>query len=181
MSYEYKDGIETERLITRFLTLEDAEVWKNFFEDKEAIKYLNLQGVVDPVQLAKNWMERTQWRYSVNKLGFQAVLLKETKELIGICGLLLQDVNGEKMVEIGYHFMRKHWGKGYATEIAAAFKNYAFNTNLTDKVVSLINIHNTPSQRVAERNDMTRGKQIWWFEQDIYVYEVKASTIAPNV
>jgi ribosomal-protein-alanine N-acetyltransferase len=171
--FSYSDGITTKRLVTRFLTTADVEPWKEFLTDKEAMRYINTQGVTDVNQLAKNWIDKQLWRYSVNKMGFQAILRKDTKELVGICGLLVQDVNEEEMIEIGYHFLRRYWGNCYATEAAIAFKNYAFENNITDKVISLINIHNVPSQKVATRNGMKREKQIWWFDQDIYVYGVK--------
>lgn len=52
--------------------------------------------------------------------------------------------------EIGWHFHPDHWGKGYATEAAAAVLAYAFN-NGVPKVVAVTNPANTASQRVCTR------------------------------
>ncbi|KSU76621.1 Protein N-acetyltransferase, RimJ/RimL family [Pseudarthrobacter enclensis] len=52
--------------------------------------------------------------------------------------------------EIGWHFHPDHWGKGYATEAAAAVLAYAFN-NGAPKVVAVTNPANTASQRVCTR------------------------------
>lgn len=93
-----------------------------------------------------------------------AVILKETDEMIGQCGLTIQiieDVNTiepkqtESVLEIGYLFQEKFWHQGYATEAANACKEYAFNTLNATKVFSIIRDTNIASQNVALRIGMT--------------------------
>jgi RimJ/RimL family protein N-acetyltransferase len=144
-----------------------------FFEDKEAVRFIPDYGVTDSKQRAKNWIEKQLKRYEEKRGGLQALFHKETNEFIGQCGLLIQEVDGPLVIEIGYHIFKKHWGQGYATEAAIAFKNYAFENNITSRLVSLINIENYASQRVAEKNGMTIEKQTRFLEQDIYIYSIK--------
>lgn len=53
-------------------------------------------------------------RYRTNGFGLWVVLLKATGKMIGQCGLTWQNVSGERGLEIGYLFQRKHWKNGYA-------------------------------------------------------------------
>jgi len=89
-----------------------------------------------------------------------AAVLKGSGEVIGDCGIAKQVVEGETMLEVGYHFRREHWGHGYATEAARACMDYAFGTLGAAKVVSLILAENMPSRRVAERNGMKVERQV---------------------
>ena len=61
---------------------------------------------------------------------------------------------GEKVLEIGSLFNRRHGGKGYAMEAAKSTKEYAFSTLGAKEVCSIIRDTNTPSMRVAIRNGM---------------------------
>src|SRR5439155_11641904 len=53
--------------------------------------------------------------------------------------------------ELGWSLMRAHWGFGYATEAAAAIRDWAYECRSIDLLVSLISPDNVRSQRVAER------------------------------
>jgi RimJ/RimL family protein N-acetyltransferase len=63
-------------------------------------------------------------------------------------------------MESGYLFVRRIWGNGYATEAALAFKNYGFEKMQLRKMVSLIDVKNIPSTKVAERVGMKVKKTI---------------------
>ena len=63
------------------------------------------------------------------------------------------DRRGE-VPEIGYLLRKDCWHRGYATEAAAACRDYAFETLGFDRVWSIIRENNLPSQRVARRLGM---------------------------
>ena len=65
-------------------------------------------------------------RYRDNGFGLWAVCLKDTRDMIGDCGLTLQNIEGEMLPEIGYHIRADHQRKGYAKEAAAAVRDWAF-------------------------------------------------------
>ena len=75
--------------------------------------------------------------------------------------------------EVGYHFQRKHWGRGYATEAARGCMKMTFERYGAGKVISLIRPENTPSRRVAERNGMTVERQIMRAGLPHLVYAMK--------
>jgi RimJ/RimL family protein N-acetyltransferase len=170
--YKYQDNLETNRLVTRFLTPEDQLIWADFFNDNEAVAFLPTFGLTSNIDRAKHWIERQLYRYNENKFGLQALIDKETKEFIGQCGLIKQEVDGKAEIEVGYHLLKKYWGNGYATEAAKVFMDYAFQNNLTNSIISIIDIRNIRSQRVADKNGLTREKQTKWSEIDVYIYRI---------
>ncbi|MCK6641346.1 MAG: GNAT family N-acetyltransferase, partial [Bacteroidia bacterium] len=82
----YRDGIETERLVTRFLKAEDAGIWKAFLENKEATELFPPAFRNNPEEQAVTWIERQQTRYKENRYGLQALIDKKTGTFIGQCG-----------------------------------------------------------------------------------------------
>ncbi|MBR6790893.1 MAG: GNAT family N-acetyltransferase, partial [Oscillospiraceae bacterium] len=103
----------------------------------------------------QTWLDRQLTRYEQYGFGLWAVVLKETGEMIGQCGLTIQPWKDEEVLEVGYLFNRAYWHNGYAAEAAVACRNYAFEVLGADEVCSIIRDTNGPSQRVALRNGMT--------------------------
>ncbi|GHU43782.1 acetyltransferase [Clostridia bacterium] len=101
------------------------------------------------------WLDKQFTRYKTDGFGLWAVILKETSEMIGQCGLTKQDVDGKHVIEIGYLFQRMFWHKGYAVEAAIGCKKYAFETLKLNEVYSIIRDTNFTSMNVAIRNGMT--------------------------
>lgn len=104
----------------------------------------------------QEWLDRQIARYRKWGFGLWAVILKETDELIGQCGLTMQPWKNEEVLEIGYLFNRQYWHKGYASESAIACKKYAFKRLDAAEVCSIIRDTNTTSRNVARRNGMIK-------------------------
>ena len=150
----YADQLESSRLVTRFITANDAITWLEYCGDPIATKYTALPGM-SPAEMAEFVIQRTLNRYSDKRLGLQALIDKQTGAFIGKCGLLRQErVGGVTEIEIRYHLLRKYWGQGYATEAAQMFRDYGFNNHFSDSIVSIIHPENEPSKNVAIRNGM---------------------------
>ena len=143
--------IETERLKIRRLTIDDLENLKLTLQDPDAM--YAYEGAFTEEE-TKAWLNRQLDRYKEYGLGLWAVEDKVTSEFLGQCGLTYQPWKDEKVLEIGYLFPVKNWGKGYAIEAARAVKDYAFNTLKAKDVCSIIRATNTASMRVAVRNEM---------------------------
>ena len=105
------------------------------------------------------WIERNVDRYARFGFGLWAVVLAESGELVGDCGLTPQRVDGVDEVEIGWHLNRRHWHRGYATEAAVACRDHAFGPLGLDRIISIILPENTPSQAVARRIGMEVEKE----------------------
>lgn len=152
--YRYNDGLETQRLITRFLTHADAPAWEAFLSDPIAGRFSPDNKNVPVAERAAKWIDFCLKRYHEQRYGLQALIEKETGIFVGQCGLILQEVGGVHEIEIGYHLFPQYWGKGYATEAARAFRDYGFENNIAPSIISLIHPDNTPSKQVALRNGM---------------------------
>ena len=100
------------------------------------------------------------------------MVLKSTEEMIGDCGLVEQEVEGDKQLEIGYHVRRDLWGKGFATEAARACRDYGFTKLNASQLVSLIREENHPSRRVAEKTGLTVWKETMWHGWPHLVYSI---------
>jgi RimJ/RimL family protein N-acetyltransferase len=71
------------------------------------------------------------------------------------------NIDGGRVLEIGYLFNRAFWHNGYATEAAAACKRYAFDVLGFDEVFSIVRDNNFASMNVAIRNGMlVRGRYV---------------------
>jgi ribosomal-protein-alanine N-acetyltransferase len=172
-TYIYQDNLESERLLTRKLAMDDIKMWAEFFKDQEAIEFLPNTGFSSTDVHAKHWVEKQLNRYADNQFGLQVLIDKKTKQIIGQCGLLKQSVDEQAEIEVGYHIFKKHWGQGYAPEAAKLFIDYAFHNDLTNSVTSIINIKNVKSQRVADKNGLTKEKQTVWSGLDVFIYRIK--------
>jgi len=143
--------LETERLYLRELTQADYPALCKILQD-EAVMYAYEHAFSDDE--VQNWLNRQLERYAQYGFGLWAVVLKASDEMIGQCGLSMQDYKDGQILEVGYLFQKDHWHKGYATEAAIACKEYAFNKLDAPEVFSIIRDTNIASQNVAKRNGM---------------------------
>ena len=151
--------LETDRLYLRELTQNDFNSLCKILQDRDVMYAWEHAFTDEEVQA---WLNNQLRRYNEDGFGLWAVVLKDTDEIIGQCGLTIQKINENnniknggvtEVVEVGYLFQKAYWHNGYATEAATATKRYAFN-NKINRVYSIIRDTNIPSQRVAERNGM---------------------------
>ena len=145
--------LETERLLLREMNADDFGALCRIMQDEKTM--YAYEGAFGE-QEVRDWLDRQLSRYREFGFGLWAVVLKETGEMIGQCGLTIQPWKNDEVLEIGYLFQRKFWHNGYATEAAIACKKYAFEVLKAGEVCSIIRNTNLPSQRVAERNGMTK-------------------------
>ena len=145
--------IETERLILREWRQEDIAPAIAFMADADVTRYT----VGAPQSPIDAWRGLTAivGHWYVRGYGFWAVERKEDHKLVGRVGVW--NPEGWPGMEVGWTLGRQFWGKGYATEAARASMDYAFTTQPIDKLLSVIHVDNTPSQKVAERLGETRG------------------------
>ena len=149
--------VETARLLLRPLTPGDVDAIFAIIGDPIAMRHYARSFTHED---AREWIERNLRRYENDGHGIMAAVLKSSGELLGDCGIARQTVEGETMLEAGYHLRRDHWGNGYATEAARACIASAFRDLGADKIVALIRPENVASRRVAERNEMRPERQV---------------------
>lgn len=144
--------IETGRLQLKEMTLSDMEALTVMLQD-ENVMYAYNGAFNDEETLA--WMQKQLQRYKEYGFGLWGVFLKDTGEMIGQCGITMQEYKKSQIPEIGYLLAHKYWHKGYATEAATACREYGFDVLHFDVLYSIIRDSNVASQNVALRNGMT--------------------------
>jgi len=162
--------ISAQRLRFRKLLLDDAAVWEEFLTDPEAVKLFPPFGEVKGYAI--QWIEKQVIRYERDGSGLFALIEKNSNQFVGQCGLMIQEVSGVNEVEIGYHLLPRFWKNGFASEAAIACKNFAFENNLFDSLISIIDVRNAASMKVAERNGMRREKQMIWRDLNVFIYRI---------
>jgi len=165
--------LETPRLLLRELVPDDAEAIARIICDRQTMRYYPAPFTRAD---ADEWVARNQRRYQANGHGLWAVVLKASAEVIGDCGVVLQQVEQQELPEVGYHFRRDMWGQGLATEAARACFDWGFHHLPTEFLISLIRPENAPSRGVAERNGLTVWKQVMrqGFVHDVFRIDRKA-------
>lgn len=161
--------IETNRLILRYMNMEDFDSLKEIISDQVNMKYY-LKPYDDKGVL--RWINWNLENYKTYGFGLFAVILKETGKMIGDCGVTMQIINRKIRPEIGYHFRLDCHNKGYATEAAIAVKKYIFNNTTFKELYTYTTKENLPSRRVAEKNGMTLVEEYEDENESLVVYKI---------
>ena len=143
--------LQTERLLLREMTQEDFPALCCILQDEQTM--YAYEGAFSDSE-AQVWLDRQLERYRQLGFGLWAVILKQTGEMIGQCGLTMQPWKGQERLEIGYLFNRSYWHCGYATEAARAVLHDAFGRLGLPRVYSFTAAVNLRSERVMRRLGM---------------------------
>lgn len=168
----YLHGRETTRLRFRTLQKSDIITWEKFFENNPNIEFLGLDLSLDIKEQSKDWIERQLSRYEEHSYGHHALIDKETGEFIGQCGLLKQQIEEIKEIEIGYHILPGHWGKGYATEAAMKVRDYAIENKVCKSLISIIDNRNIKSQKVAKKIGMKADRRMHLYGLEVILFRM---------
>jgi [ribosomal protein S5]-alanine N-acetyltransferase len=164
--------LETARLQLRELEQADFEPLYGMLSDPLVMRYYPS---TRDRQATQEWIDWMQERYAQIGYGLWATVLRSSGEFVGQCGLLLQRVDEQDEVEVGYLLRSQYWHQGYATEAGRACRDYAFRELGCAHVISLIRPMNMPSRAVAERNGMSIWKTTSFRGLEALVYRVDAS------
>ena len=170
--------LETPRLQLREMSFADMHSLAVILQD-ERVMYAYNGAFSEAETLA--WMQKQLRRYRDFGFGLWAVLKRDTGEMIGQCGITMQEYRNTQVPEIGYLFAYKHWHQGYATEAAEACCQYAFDHLQTDEVYAIIRDNNQASINVALRLGMqpklTFIKHYYGFEMRHIAFSLKNKRI----
>jgi RimJ/RimL family protein N-acetyltransferase len=159
------EPLETERLILRALSPQDAEFILALLNDPSYIHNIG-DRKVRTVEGARTYIRKGPMAsYTNNGFGLRLVELKETHEPIGICGLIKRETLDD--VDIGYAFLPRFWSKGYATESAMAVKVFARDILGLKRMVGITDPENMGSIHVLEKLGMKFEKMVKLSADDI--------------
>jgi len=147
--------IETKRLLLRRWRDSDIEPFAALNADQIAMRFMPGTMTADETRAM---VGRIHEHFDAHGFGLWAVEVPGVAPFIGFVGLQRPtfDAHFTPCVEIGWRLAPAHWGKGYATEAAAAALRYGFEHLNLDQIVSFTVAANNPSWSVMERIGMTR-------------------------
>jgi RimJ/RimL family protein N-acetyltransferase len=141
--------IETERLILRKLSTDNAEFILDLLNQPSFIHYIGDRGVKTLEDARQYILKGAVASYERFGFGLYLTLLKESEIPIGICGLVKRDAL--KNADIGFAFLPQYWSKGFAFESASAVLAYARNTLGIKRILGITSPDNQGSIRVLEK------------------------------
>ena len=139
--------LETQRLVLRRLTEADIPFMLRMFDDDAVRKHLGGRPPRDEHSMLKMVRRRHDKKW--------AVTLRDTGEYLGEVhiGKVVENTIGE----IGYLFLREHWGKGYAREAVAAMMGHAFETLKLKRLWATVDDGNERSKKLLEKSEFKRA------------------------
>lgn len=170
------DSLVTERLSLRRLTRDDLDLLDRLNSDPQVMRYLG--GPMDRARSEAMLNDRILAYYVRHPgLGIWATLERTSGSCIGIH--VLNHIQGESFIQVGFVLFPQYWGRGYATEMAIALLRYGYTELGLPLIVAITDLPNTESQRVLVKAGLRRKGErtlahpvyaaqgpLAWFERD---------------
>lgn len=157
---------ETSRLLLREFSLDDAPYLFKLNADEEVLKYTGdvpFKNIAEARLFVKNYRQ-----YQLYKRGRWAVILKGHNQFLGWTGLKYHP--DKNYTEVGYRFLKHHWGNGYATEATKASFAYGFKKLQLKVIYAHVHQHNYASIRVIEKCGMNFVKKFMYNNMPALLY-----------
>ena len=140
--------LETDRLILRRLSLEDAEFILRLLNEPSWLQFIGDKGVRSLEDARSYILQGPLEMYSRLGFGLYLVELRNEGLPIGMCGLIKRDSLPD--VDIGFAFLPAYWAKGYAYEAASAVMAHGKELGL-NRIVAITSPDNDSSARLLEK------------------------------
>jgi RimJ/RimL family protein N-acetyltransferase len=147
---------ESARLQFREMTPDDLDDMAALLGDPEVMIYYPAPRTRAE---ARQWIDWNRGLYHSRGHGLWIISVTASGEFAGDCGLTPQLIDGREELEVGYHVRTALQGQGYATEAAAACRDFARDVLGARRLTAIIHPDNRPSQRVAEKIGLTPEKR----------------------
>lgn len=161
--------LETPRLLLRNKVPEDARFLLELNSDPEVTRYTG-DGAFNNLEEAEDIVRYVISQYDRYGYGRWLVILKETGEPLGWCGLKYHADSGD--TDLGYRFMKQHWGKGYATEAGKACLDYGFGALGLKRIIGRSDQANLASVHVLKKLGMTFWGEDYLHDSPAYIYHI---------
>jgi RimJ/RimL family protein N-acetyltransferase len=167
---------ETERLVVRDLTEDDAEALYDMHRRDEVMRWLDRTlstGVADELARLARWEAERR-----NGLGWFGIVERATGSLVGV--QVLRPFTDLPYIDLGWRLNPDHWGRGYATESARGAIAYGFSTLGLDEIAAVTLPHNVRSRAVMERLGMTFAGDVVHADLPHVLYLLRAGLVGPD-
>jgi len=150
--------LETERLLLRRISVDDAAFMLELLNEPSFVRFIGDRGV-QTIDDARDYvLKGPVASYETFGFGLYLTVPKEDGVPIGICGLVKRDSLPD--VDVGFAFLPRFWGKGYASESAAAVIAYGRRAFGLPRVAGVVRPDNLGSIRVLETLGLTFERMV---------------------
>ena len=150
--------LKTERLNLTEFKANDAPFFYELVNDPAFIEFIGDRNVKSVSDAEKYLLEKVIPSYEKNGFGFYLVSTNENNVPIGMSGII--DRDGLDHIDVGFAFLSKFRGKGYAFEATNAVMKYATETLKINPIVAITNTNNAKSINLLERLGLHYDKLI---------------------
>ena len=147
--------IETERLILRETTPEDAENMLRLHSNLEVQKYTGDE-IITSLKVMKEKIIEKEAEYKRVGFGRWTTILKEGNQFVGWAGL--KYLEEFKQVDLGYRFLPQYWNKGIGTEASKAILKYGFEKLNLEEIIAVAIEENIGSIKIMQKIGMKFDK-----------------------
>jgi ribosomal-protein-alanine N-acetyltransferase len=141
--------LATERLALRKLALADAEFIIALVNDPAWLRNIGDRNVHCIADAERYLTNGPMSLYEKLGVGLWAVVLRETSQCIGMCGLIKRDALED--FDLGFAFLPVYRGQGYAMESASGVLRYAQEVMRLPRLAAIVNRENEPSIRLLQK------------------------------
>lgn len=148
---------QTERLKMEKLSIEDAEFIFTLLNSPTWLKYIGDRNIHD-IETAKSYIVNQYIKeYEQKNYGTYKIVLKETKEPIGVCGFYKRDYL--ENLDVGYALLPQHEGLGYAFEAISSILEYGKHVLKLDLIYAITSANNHKSQALLDKLNFKMEKK----------------------
>ena len=166
-----KPILETERLILREYTEDDAPEFFELNSDPEVMRYVPDKAMESVAQAREILLNHPIADYAKYGFGRWACELKSSGEHVGFCGLKFLPELDE--VDLGFRFIPSQWGNGLATESSQAVVRYGFAQLRLNQIIGLAYPDNHASIRVLEKAGMNFADVVRPYSRPMLRYTIR--------
>ena len=175
--------LETERLLLRAPVPEDAVALAPMYADPEVMRFLGDGRTLTPEETERS-VRRMIEGWEADGFGLFTTVRKEDAAVVGRIGLIVWNpqtwqptrasTEGPTELEVGYTLGRPFWGRGYATEAAAAARDFALERLGAQRLIALIIHGNDASENVARKLGFEYERDIRFGHRDAQLFALQS-------
>lgn len=144
---------ESQRLYFREILPDDADAMFEMDADPDVHRFLGQQPI-ENLEQAKADIRKIRQQYADHGVGRLAIVEKASRQFVGwgAFKLITENIYGhQNFHDLGYRFLKRHWGKGYATEAAKASIAYGFKELKLPVIYAIADVDHRASRNVLEK------------------------------
>lgn len=162
--------LETQRLILREFHQEDLHQLAPILTNPKVMKF-SPTGILSVSQVQAK-IDSFITSYKEFGFGKWAVIFKDSNQLIGYCGIAVEQIDKVDEREIGYRLDPKFWGRGLATEAALKTLQYGFEQLKFPYILGIVERKNVASVRVLKKLGMKYNRETVFHADKMDIYQV---------